>query len=148
MSQNPNIPVRTALISAIKTATGLDVWHKKVPKDITPLPAKYILLQNQSKLQTEISKDCWEWQSTISIDITYINPAGFSNTVQLDNTENQIMNVLIPDNFIDFDAPRLDIPNWFVKDIKILDSTDLDAETSTQSIERRILTIIIWLWPM
>lgn len=138
MIQNPNIPVRVALIAALSSATGLPVWHKKVPKNVKPIPTSYILLQSQSKQRTAISKNCWEWDSTINIDITYINQQGFSNTVPIDNAEEQAINVI----------EDLEIPGWFVKNIHLIGSSDLDDETDTQTVERRILIYNFWLWPM
>lgn len=146
MVKNPNVPVRQALIAALSAATSLPVWHKKVPKDTTPVPTKYILLQSQTKQPTERSKQCYEWQASINIDITFINPAGFSNTVPVDTAEEQVINTIEP---VENDyLTGLQIPGWYVKDIKMINSIDLDAETSTQSIERRIVSYLIWLWPI
>lgn len=146
MVKNPNVPVRQALIPALSAATGLPVWHKKVPKDVTPVPTKYILLQSQTKQPTERSKECYEWQASINIDITFINPAGFSNTVPVDSAEEQVINAV--EQVENDPLTGIQIPDWYVKDIKMINSIDLDAETTTQSIERRIITYVFWIWPI
>lgn len=138
MIKNPNKPIRIALVSLLSGATGLLVKTKKIPKNTT-IPPKYILLINQSKRRTATAKDCFEWDCTISIDITYNNPQGYSNTDQIDDTEELVLNA-VKDNFV--------LPGWQVMDILLIDSTDLDDETDTQSVERRILTYSFWTWPM
>lgn len=134
--KSPDTPLRVAYINAIKAVNPtLPVWAKKVPKGVT-VPNLYVLISSQSKNATERSKDCWEWLCTINIDIFYKNLQGYSDTVKVDNAEAQV--IIAIENGIN-------VQGFSVKSINLLDSNDLDIETPTESIERRVLTYEHWI---
>lgn len=134
MIYNPNKPIRAAIISAI---TGIPVWHKKVPKNVSR-PTRYILLTSQAKRTIELSKCGWEWSASINIDIIQINSQGYSNAAPIDDIEQQVINAV----------QGLTVAGWDLKGIELVDSNDLDLETDDESIERRVLTYNFWIWPV
>lgn len=134
--QNPNTAIRTALVSALGTATGLIVKKDRIPLNTTPIPTKYIILQSQAKQPTERTKDCYEWLASINIDIYIINTLGYVGGIPIDNYEEQVINAM----------ESLDIPNWNLKRVLLIQSNDLPVDTLTSSIERRVLQYNLWLW--
>lgn len=134
---SPNEPLRKAYIQAIATAlAGIPVWAKKIPKNVTPVPSLYILIISQEKQRTAIGKDCWEWLCQITLDITYVNPQGYSDTVKIDDVEAAVITAV---------EAGINVEGFMVKSVDLVNSSDLDTETPTQSIERRILIYEHWL---
>ena len=133
--KNPNTSIRTAYISAL-SVTGLPVWSKRVPLNTTPQPKKYITLTSQTKQPFERTKDCFEWLTSLNVDMWQINTPGYINTVNLDNIEELAINAI----------ENITIPGFIVKDVIMIQSQDLDIDTPTTSIERRVLTYQIVLW--
>jgi hypothetical protein len=135
MSQNPNIPIRTALISLL-SALNVSAWNKRIPKNVAA-PSKYALLTSQTKQPTETSKCGYEWMASINVDLYKINPYGYVDTTAIDNLEQDVINGI----------EDLIIPGWDLKNITLLNIQDLDADTTTQTIERRVVSYQFWLWP-
>lgn len=141
---NPNEYIRTGYITAF-AGINVPVWAKKVPKDKTPTPLTYILLHSQTKNPTAEDKDTQdegdiegdgpEWLCTIVVDIVSIREAGYSKPKILDDLEEQVLNAV----------RKLKVPGFIVKSTELVDSTDLDSDTNSQTIERRILTYQHWL---
>lgn len=136
MSVNPNVPIRTALISLL-TGLSIPAWNKRIPKNVAT-PLMYALLTSQTKQPTEISKCGYEWMASVNVDLYRINPYGYVNTVPIDDLEQNVV------NFIE----ELTIPGWNVKNINLLNIQDLDADTTTNTIERRVVSYQFWLWPV
>ena len=138
-SLNPNKYVRTAYINALKLATGLQVWHKKVPKTVTVIPKNYILLDSQTKNETVKAKtDYFEWLVTLDVHIFNYNLKGYTDTVVVDDIEEKVIKTVKIDG--------VTIANFSNKNVDILDSIDLDLETDTNSIDRRIIKFEHWLY--
>ena len=135
MSLNPNISIRVALISLL-SGLNIPAWNKRIPKNVVA-PKVYALLTSQTKQPTETSKDGYEWMASINVDLYKINDFGYVNTVPIDNMEQDIVNGI----------EALVIPGWDVKNITLLNIQDLDDDTATQTIERRVITYSFWLWP-
>lgn len=140
---NPNKYIRAAYITALSTATGLNVWHKRVPKNVTPIPGKYIILDSQTKNETVVAKNStvenntyFEWLCNLNINIYNVNPIGFTNTAAIDDIEQIVISVI---------RSGIAIPNFSNKDTRILGSQDLSVETSTQSIDRLLIQFEHWL---
>lgn len=132
---NPNTYIRMGYIAAL-SHLGVPIWAKVVPKGTKPLPTLYMLIRTQEKTPIEVSKDCWEWEVTVVLDMFRINAQGFTNTIPLDNLEGEVMTAL---------ESGIEVPNFMVKHSQFMDSIDLDFETDTQTIERRVLTYSFWL---
>lgn len=132
--KNPNENIRIAHIDAF-APIGIPVWAKKVPKDET-IPPLYILINSQSKNLTAVDKDGFEWLCTITFDITSLREPGYSKPVLLDDVEQQMITII---------ETEILIPDFINKEHALIDSRDLDSETESQSIERRILTYQYWV---
>lgn len=132
--KNPNTPIRAAYVQALRSATGLNVWGKRVPKSVQ-IPQKYIIIGTQTKQRFAVSKQCWEWICQVVVDINYVNPQGFSDTAELDAMEEMVLNAI----------ENIEITGFNVKFTRFLGQTPLDAEMPTQSIERSILMYEHWL---
>lgn len=133
---NPEKYVRAAYIAAIATQTAVPVWAKKVPKNTSPVPSRYILISSQTKERTEVSKSCWEWLCSITVDIVFQGPAGYSDTEQIDDVEEAVLTAI---------EAGITAQGFIVKSVDLVQTSDLDAETPTQSIERRIVIYQHWL---
>lgn len=133
MILNPNAPIRTALKSAL-TPIGLPIFAKRVPKD-TKL-TQYIILSSQTKNRTEVSKDCFDWSCTIHIECINYNQSGFVSPKSNDDIEEQIIDII---------QSGIDIDNFIVKDTTFIQSIDLDIDTPTATIERRVITYQFWV---
>lgn len=131
---NPNTSIRTALIAALTPIKP--TWVKKVPRNITTIPNQYILISSQTKDPTERSKCGFEWLCTVNIEMINLNTSGYANPIKNDEVEAQI-----------FDAIEggITIQGFDNKEWLFINSIDLDVETSTQSIERRVLTYSFWV---
>jgi len=134
---NPDKYLRAAYITALESATGLKVWHKRIPKNVTA-PSKYIILDSLSKNETLIAKPSegenkntyFEWACTVDVNIYNVNVAGYSNAAQVDDVEQKVISIV---------RSGIEIPNFKNRDTRILESLDLSAETTTQSIDRKMV---------
>lgn len=139
---NPDKHIRIAYIQALQAATGLKVWHRKVPKNISPIPSKYIILDTQSKNETVNAKNnderetYFEWLVTLDVNIYNVNQVGYSNADVVDDLEQIVISVI---------RQGIDIPNFNNKNTNILESQDLSADTTTQSIDRKMIKFEHWL---
>jgi hypothetical protein len=140
MIYSPDIPLRTAYISAIKIATGLEVYPDNVPKSVT-VPTQYILITSQTNVRTAVAKptftlsDNYDWLSNIVFDIQYFSPSGYSNPGAVDIIYEQIINV----------AENILVPGWAVKSRIFVQSRPLNISTATNYINRKVLTYSHWL---
>lgn len=135
-TKNPSKYIRAAYITALQNATGLKVWDRIVPKNIQA-PVSYIILDGQTKGETANAKgEFFEWTCTIDVNIYRVNEKGYTLGSAVDDIEDKVINT------IRFGIP---IPGFSNKDTRIFDSQSLDAETSTQSIDRRIVKFEHWV---
>lgn len=139
---NPNKYVRIGYIARIKAITGLPVWYKKIPRNTTPVPKVYILLDSQSKNETVQSKSTsermlnFEWRTTIDVNIYSVKDPGFSDASVVDDIEEKVLNEI---------RNGVAIPSFKNKDVQILESTDLSIDTDTMSIDRKLIKFENWL---
>lgn len=138
MIVNPNKYIRSAYVSALKLATRLPVWYKKVPITVKPIPSKYIILDSQTKNETTNGKiDCFEWLTTIDVNIYNIVTLGTSDASVVDDLEQIVINTCRI-------SMRLD-GGFSNKNTKILESLDLSLDTSTTSVDRKLIKFQIWV---
>lgn len=134
--KNPNKYLRIAHINAL-TGIGSPIWANKVPKDVVPIPKRYVLLTSQTRNETAKDKDGEEWSCTITLDLTSVLELGYSKPEILDDMEELIMTIL---------ATEIPVPNFIVKEVVLEDSRDLPPlDTQSQTIERRVMTYSYWL---
>lgn len=135
---NPTKYIRQGIIQTL-TAQGITtpIYEDRVPKTVKPLPEKYILMTSPSLQPTVTSKDCYEWLTTINLDVNLVNEKGYSSGIDLDDEIEDLLNAI----------SVLQIPNFNVpKNLhRLVNMTDLPIETPTQSIQRRVLTYEFWL---
>jgi hypothetical protein len=131
---NPNTPIRTALIAALNRIAP--VYVKKVPKSVTTIPNQYILINSQTKDPAERSKCGFEWLCTVNIEMVNLNTSGYANPIKNDEVEALVIEAI---------EAGLTIADFDNKEWLFINSIDLDVETPSQSIERRILTYSFWL---
>lgn len=140
---NPNKYIRIGIISALEAGiANLNIWYKKVPVDVVPVPNAYILLDSQTKNETVVSKSTtekatnFEWLSTIDINIYSINEKGFSDADMVDDLEQSVLSII---------RTGVDIPNFDTKDVRIIESQDLSIDNETASVDRKLVKFEIWL---
>lgn len=134
---NPNKYIRNSWITAFKLATGLDVWGKLVPKSVRQAPNSYILITAQSKNRFGVSKGCYEWLCTINVEVINITPQGFVSTVTVDDIEEKVLNAV---------EDGINVQGFTVKFVRLAGPpVDMDIDTDTEMIERRIISYELWL---
>lgn len=130
--KNPNKYIRQAIISALP---GIQVFYKRIPKNIAT-PVQYIILNSQTKQQFARAKDCYEWICQVNIDCWVHGVQGMPPSTAVDDLEESVLSVM--------DGVQV-TGSFTTKYVKLLNQVDLSLETSTESVERRILTYEIWL---
>lgn len=133
---DPNTPLRAAYITALAAVLNVPGWAKKVPKNANPIPANYFLVHSQTLNPTERCKESFEWLCSIVVDIIYAGPSGYASPVQTETLEAGVFTAV---------ENGIVVPGFDVKSIRFIDSINLDEETPTQSIERRVITYQHWL---
>lgn len=137
---NPDKYIRGALVEQLKP---IRCWYVTVPISIkVPDGEVYAIIPSQSKQPTEISKDCYDWNCQINIDLWQVaiddkgNPAlGVPPNTALDDAVEQVLNKL--ENFT--------IPTWLVQDVTLENQVDLPVNSPDKSIYRKVLTFNMWL---
>lgn len=135
MITNPNKPLRAAYIAAL-TFIGA-IKSKKIPKS-TGAIQQYIIIQSQTKDRTEETKDgCLEWLCSITFDINYFNPSGYSNQDIIDDIEEQAIDAI---------EQGITVEGFMVKSTKFIQSSDLSIiETPNYTVLRRVVIYQHWL---
>jgi len=140
---NPNKYIRSGMITALKAGiSNLNIWYKKVPVNVVPIPSVYILLDSQTKNETVVSKSTtekatnFEWLSTIDVNIYSINKKGYSNADLVDDMEQSVLSIV---------RTGFNIPNFDTKNVRIIESQDLSIDNDTASIDRKLVKFEIWL---
>lgn len=132
---SPDKFIRKAYIEAFQNAAiPANVWADIVP--ITDGDNPYILLTTQTKQRTAVSKNGWEWNTQITVDICYISPKGFSESNKVDDLEGAVIEAI--ENGIQVD-------NFAVKSTNLVTSQPLRTETDSNTIWRRILIYEHWV---
>jgi hypothetical protein len=138
MILNPDKFIRAAYIESLQTATGVKVWHKKIPKNTSPVPSKYIILDSLTKNETVKAKgEYFEWLCTIDVNIYNVKASGYSSAAVVDDLEQVVLNVVRMGN--------VRVMGFSNKNTAILETQDLSAETTTQSVDRKLIKFEHWL---
>lgn len=123
--------IRSGIISTLGNSTP--IYNKNVPKSLQP--NTYILIINQALQEYERAKGCYEWQSQFTLDLVTKTTLNGDATTIIDNLH----------SFIESRIRDLTVPNYTVKNIELVGTTDNDFDTATNTINRRLLTYNIWL---
>jgi hypothetical protein len=145
---NPDKYIRKAYIDMCKVFMP-NTWEAGVPINMTPIPSFYILITNQTRNETEITKgviddngelDMYgakEWLCTVTVDINRVQPLGNYGSAPVDDLEQQIMNVIENDGLV--------VEGFVVKSARLVQSQPLVDSSKTQTITRKVFTYEHWL---
>lgn len=144
---SPDKYIRKAYVGLCKTFLP-EAWEAGIPLNITPQPMFYILITNQTRNETEVSKgvvdedgdltrSTKEWLCTITVDINHKQPLGNYGSAPVDDIEQQIMNVIENDGLV--------VPGFVVKSRRLVQSQPLVASDKTMTITRKVFTYEHWL---
>ena len=129
---NPNKHIRAAIVSAM---SPVPVHYKRTPKT-RDNGSEYVVMDSQSKQRTSISKSGYEWMCQVNIDAYSITEIGMPPTTNIDDLEENILNAM----------SDLNVGGGFTtKFVRLLNQIDLDVQTDTENIERRVLTYELWI---
>ena len=135
---NPTKYVRKGIIDALKASVTTNVWEELVPKNVIPIPNNYILLTSPTLQADILSKNDYEWLSTINIDIYSVSPQGYVSGVILDDMVEGVLNAMA-----ELTVPVFNIPKNNQRLVNMQPFSPLQVETA--SIQRRVLTYEFWL---
>lgn len=130
-----NTALRNGYLAALIPALGIPGWAKKVPVSET-VPVQYFLIHSQTLNTTERSKDCFEWLCSIVVDVIYSGPPGFASPIKTETLEAAVITLV---------EAGIIVQGFDLKSQEFQGSINLDEETPTQSIERRVITYQHWL---
>lgn len=133
---NPDKYIRKAYIDAIELATGLTGYDTDIPKDVLALPKQYFIIRGQSKQRTSISKQLWEWDCQVTIDLVSVNDLGYHSSASVDDIEQTVLTII---------ESGLVIPNFNNKSTRFVDSVPMPVDTLTESIDRKVIIYEHWL---
>lgn len=132
---NPDRYLRTAYVTALKSATGLPVYAKSVPAGTTE--KKYIILDSQSKSQTVKAKvNYFEWLARINVNIYSINDAGNFSPINTDDIEQIVLNVVLG---------GVQIYGFNNKNTDLISTQDLSLNFASKAVDRKLLIFEHWL---
>ena len=132
---NPDRYLRTAYVTALKSATGLPVYAKSVPAGTTE--KKYIILDSQSKSQTVKAKvNYFEWLARINVNIYSINDAGNFAPINTDDIEQIVLNVILG---------GVQISGFNNKNTDLISTQDLSLNFASKAVDRKLLIFEHWL---
>lgn len=130
MLVNPSKHIRKAII---ETLSPLPVWSNLVPKTATT-PTAYALITSMGLQETARSKGCYEWEVSFNIDVFYRGVLGQDYSAAIDD----IVEDIIPK------MKSLTSPVVQIKNVYLEFQNDLSFNTSTNSINRKVLNYTVW----
>lgn len=128
---NPSKYIRLAVIKAL---APLPVWSNLVPKTATT-PQAYALITSMGLQETARAKGCYEWEVSFNIDVFYRGVLGQDYSAAIDD----IVEDIIPK------MKSLTSPTVQIKNVYLEFQNDLSFNTSTNSINRKILNYTLWV---
>lgn len=132
--RNPNKYIRAKYMLLLANI-GVPVFDKRLPVGLE-IPATYILIQNQTKTETNRTKCDKLWKSDTTIDIYSRAILGTADSAILDDLEQSITDVLAPDVNTDIQFDNFITYNTFVQQPQ-----DAPMETPQETILHRVLRI-------
>lgn len=133
--ESPDKYIRKAVNEAIEDATGVKVYDRVVPIDESPLPNLYIVVGDQTRSRTAVSKQNYEWLGTIVITLVKINEKGYISTVELDDLDGEVCTVM--------DA--LTVPGHRVINSEFITSNTMQIEGFTNTIGQKSIIYELWV---
>lgn len=133
MILDPEEPLRIGIKSEL-TPIGIPIYAKGVPKDVKV--TQYINLTSQTLNKTEVSKDCFDWKCSINIECITFNQSGFATPSTNDRVKAQVIDII---------QSGISVNGFMVKGIDFIQASDLDIETPTAKIERKVIIYQFWV---
>ena len=130
---NPDKYIRKGCVAAL-SITGVPITEAFPVSDENP--AKYIILTSQSKQPTAQNKDDYEWLCQLQLDVNVVQSKGFTSSLVADDLEEQCHNAI---------TENLRVDNFAVKDVRLVDSLNLDVETPYGHVKRKRIIYQLWL---
>lgn len=134
---NPNKYIRKAIITAL-APLQISIYDKVVPKSVNPVPTKYIILNSTTKVENNRTKVDKMYDVAMQADLVYTQPQGYIDSAVIDDLEQSFLQAIAPEDNVrqdlDLSADNLKVYNTFVDD-----NQDIDIETPTQTILRRVI---------
>lgn len=127
---NPSKYIRASIIQAL---APLPVWSNLVPKTANT-PQAYALITSMGLQETARAKDCYEWEVSFNIDVFYRGVLGQDYSAAIDD----IVEDIIPK------MKSLTSPTVQIKNVYLEFQNDLSFNTSTNSINRKVLNYSVW----
>lgn len=127
---NPSKYIRQAIdlvVSPLPCYSGL------VPKTVIPTPTKYALITSEGINETANCKNGNEWLISLNLELYHVGKLGQDYSAVMDD----MLLEYIPK------LKSLQSPHIIIKNVTIAVRT-LDFNTSTNSINRKIVTLDIW----
>lgn len=135
---NPTKYIRAGIITHFSSeGITAPVWEDGVPKNVNPVPSKYIILSEPTLQPSQQSANCYEWEARINITCNLVNPQGYHSGAPLDDMVEQVINAMT----------TLVIPNFGRAKTKHIMETMVSSpvDTGTATIQRRIIPYTLWL---
>ncbi len=130
--KNPNKYVRKKYIQLL-AGIGVPVYDKRVPSDIE-IPQTYILIQSQSKTETNRTKCDKLWRSETSLDLYTRAIRGSADSAILDDLEETVSALIAPDVNTD-----IQFDNFVTYNTIVMQPQDAPMDTPQETILHRIL---------
>lgn len=128
---NPSKYIRLSIINAL---APLKVWSNRVPKNVTPTPTTYALIQSLGKQEYAECKTGNEWLVSVDVDFYHLGTLGYDYSTILDDEIQRCLPFIY----------TITSPNIRIKNVDLEFERDLSFDTATNSINRKVLTFQIW----
>lgn len=136
--KNPDFYLREAYITGLQAA-GLNAYNEFIPINLNPIPTEYVLVTSQTKTPTARTKEDFEWNSRITLNIVKVNRFGASDITTVNAMEETCINMI---------EAGVIVPNFIVKSTYLIDSLPLNLNDKITSITRQVLLYEHWLCEM
>lgn len=133
--KNPSKYVRKAYLTLLADI-GTPIYDRRLPKNITPIPATRVIISSQTNSPSNLTNCGRGWTCSILLDIINEQPTGYVNSAVIDDIEELISNRI---DIWTSSHTDIEIPPFTVLQTNFSDSHDVEIETPTVTISRRII---------
>lgn len=142
MAINPSKYIRKAYISAFGSvgigSVTIPIYDRRVPISINPIPLIRIIISSQTTRITDENKCDHGWECSILLDIITEQSISFVNSSIVDDIEEQIMTTI---DLWSSNKTELQIPPFICYHTTFSDSHDIEIETPTTTLIRRLIRV-------
>lgn len=130
----PDKYIRKAIKDGLETLTGILVTEQALPISVDT-PTLHVQLGSQSRQRTAVSKQNYEWESSVTLTIVKVNEKGYISSAEMDDLDTQIV------AFMD----SLTVPGFWVKQSRFFTSNADNLESPANTINRKHIIYEIWI---